>query len=187
MVPAMSLWLPIVLSAVGVFVVSSVIHMALGYHAKDYPALPDEDGVMDALRPFNLPPGDYMMPRAGSMKAMNSPEFVDKMQRGPVGMMTIFASGPPKMAGSLVQWFVYSLLVSLFAAYVTGRALGPGADYLQVFRFAGTIAFSAYSLALLQDSIWFRRNWGTTLRYVFDGFVYGCITAGFFGWLWPAA
>ena len=58
-----ALWLPILLSSVIVFVVSSVIHMALPWHKSDYPPIPNEDKVMDALRPFAIPPGDYMVPR----------------------------------------------------------------------------------------------------------------------------
>ena len=65
------------------------------------------------------------------------------------------------------------------------RALGPGAHYLSVFRFAGTVAFAGYSLGLLQNSIWYKRNWGTTARGMIDGLVYGLLTAGVFGWLWP--
>ena len=53
-----SLWLPILLSSVIVFVVSSIIHMALPWHNSDYPKVPNEDKVMDALRPFAIPPGD---------------------------------------------------------------------------------------------------------------------------------
>jgi len=90
-----------------------------------------------------------------------------------------------RMGKSLVLWFLYSVVVSVFAAYVAGRALGPGAQYLQVFRFAGCTAFTAYSLALVQPSIWYGRNWGTTVKSMFDGLVYACLTAGTFGWLWP--
>ena len=90
------------------------------------------------------------------------------------------------MGKSLVQWFVFCLLVSVFAAYLTSRALGPTADYLAVFRFAGTTAFGGYALALIEDSIWYHRKWSTTWKNVFDGFIYALVTAGVFGWLWPA-
>ena len=185
MVPLMSLWLPILLSAVLVFVVSSIIHMMLGYHASDLAKVPNEEAVMDATRPFNIPPGDYMMPHAGTASAMKDPQFQEKMNRGPVAMMTVYPSGQASMGSSLVQWFLYALLVSLFAAYVGGRALGPGAPYMEVFRFTGTVAFAGYALALLQQSIWFKRKWSTTIKSVFDGLIYGLLTAGMFGWLWP--
>jgi len=42
MVPMLSLWLPILLSAFVVFVVSSIIHTVLGYHASDFEKLARE-------------------------------------------------------------------------------------------------------------------------------------------------
>jgi hypothetical protein len=140
---------------------------------------------MDALRRFSIPPGDYAVPHAGSREGREKPEFVEKMKRGPVAFMTFVPAGPPSMGTSLVLWFLYSVVVSVFAAYIAGRALAPGASYLGVFRFAGCSAFMGYSLALLQDSIWYKRNWGVTLKTMVDGLVYGLLTAGTFGWLWP--
>jgi len=185
MVPVVSLWLPIVVSAVIVFVASSILHMVLPLHRNDVRKLPQEDEVMQALRRFSIPPGDYVMPCAGSPAAMKTTEFQNKMKAGPVVFMTVAPSGPPSMGPSLAEWFVYVIVVGIFAAYVTGRALAPGAPYLQVFRFAGTIAFVGYSLALIQQSIWYKRNWGTTLKLMIDGLIYGLLTAGTFGWLWP--
>jgi hypothetical protein len=186
MVPILSLWLPILLSAVAVFIVSSIIHMVLGYHKNDFVALPSEKEVMDDLHKYNIPPGDYSFPRAKNMKEMGSPEFIEKMKQGPVGMMTIVKSGPPSMGKELMVWFIYSIIVGIFAAYVAGRALPEGAHYLSVFRFAGVTAFVGYSLALLQNSIWYKRNWAATLKSMFDGLIYALFTGGIFGWLWPA-
>lgn len=185
MVPITSLWLPIVLSAVLVFIASSVIHMALGYHANDLRQVPNESAVQDALRPFNLAPGDYGLPKPASASAMSEPAFVERMTKGPVAFITVAPSGPPAMGTNLALWFVYSLVVSACAAYVAGRALGPGATYLHVFRFAGTSAFFCYAMALPQNSIWWRRNWSMTLKTMFDGLVYSGLVAGTFGWLWP--
>jgi len=185
-VSVMSLWLPILLSAVIVFVVSSIIHMLLPYHNNDFGKVPAEDEVMDALRKFEIPPGEYVVPYAGSPKAMGTPEFTEKLEKGPALFMTVVPKGPPAMGASLVQWFVYSIVVGIFAAYVAGRALEPGAHYLAVFRFAGCTAFAAYALGLWQSSIWYKRAWSTTLKSTFDGLVYALLTAGTFGWLWPA-
>jgi hypothetical protein len=185
MVSLLSLWLPIVLSAVIVFFVSSLIHMVLPYHRKDYRGIPEEDQVMEALRKFKIPPGDYMMPCPGDPKHMRSPEFIEKMTKGPVALMTVLPSGPPAMGMQLAWWFMYAVMVSIFAGYIAGRALGPGAHYLSVFRFAGCTAFVGYSLALWQNTIWYKRAVGTTLKSTFDGLVYGLLTAGTFGWLWP--
>ncbi len=186
MVPVLSLWLPILLSAVLVFAVSSIIHMALPYHRSDFKRVPNEDAAMAALRPFNVPPGDYLMPLAAHPKQMSAPEFQEKLKQGPVAMFTVYPNGPFNMGASLTQWFAYSVVVSVFAAYLTGRAVGAGAEYLEVFRFAGTTAFLGYAAALWQSSIWLKRSWSTTLKSTFDGLVYALVTAGAFGWLWPS-
>ena len=185
MVSLMSLWIPILVSAVVVFVLSSIIHMVLPYHRTDLRRVPKEDEIMAALRGLDLPPGDYAVPHAGSMEGMKKPEFVEKMKKGPIAFLTIAPGAEPSMATPLTLWFLYSIVVSFFAAYIAGRALGPGAHYLAVFRFVGAASFMGYSLALLQNSIWYKRNWGTTLKSVFDGLLYGLFTAGTFGWLWP--
>lgn len=185
MVPIAALWIPILLSAVIVFVVSSIIHMMLPYHRTDFGRIPDEDKVMEGLRKFNVPPGDYLMPCAGSPKEMGTPEFIEKMKRGPVALLTVMKSGPPSMAGNLVLWFVYCVVVGVFAAYIAGRAQPAGAHYLSVFRFAGCTAFVGYSLALWQNVIWYKRSWKATLKSTLDGLIYGLLTGGTFGWLWP--
>jgi hypothetical protein len=185
MVPVFSLWIPILLSAALVFVVSALIHMVLGYHQHDFRRLGKEDEIMSALRRFHLPPGDYALPHAGTFEAMRQPSFLEKMKKGPVVLMTVSPNGPPAMGSRLALWFLYSVVVSVFAAYLAGRALGPGASYLAVFRFVGTAAFLGYALALAQNSIWFNRSWGATVRSMVDGLVYALLTAGVFGWLWP--
>ncbi len=185
MVSIISLWLPILLSAVAVFILSSIIHMVLRYHSSDFSKVPDEEKVMDDLRKYNIPPGEYSMPRAADMKDMSSPEFVEKMKKGPVMMMTVMENGPANMGTSLFLWFVYSIVVSIFAAYVAGRALGPEAHYLAVFRFVGVTTFIGYSLAQWQNSIWYKQKLSTTIKNTIDGLIYALFTAGIFGWLWP--
>lgn len=185
MVGIFALLLPILLSAVIVFIVSSIVHTATPWHKGDYLQVPNEDKVMDALRPFNIPPGDYMMPRPSSMQDMKSPGFAEKMKKGPVMIFTTWPSGPTPMGVSLTLWFLYSVMVGIFAAYVAGRALQVGAPYLHVFRFVGVTAFLGYSGALWQMSIWYHRAWSTTIKSTIDGFIYALLTAGVFGWLWP--
>lgn len=185
MVPLGSLWLPILVSAVIVFVASSVIHMVLPYHKRDMKKVPDEEAAQDAIRRLGITPGDYAVPCAGSAHDMKQPAFVERMAKGPIVFMTVIAGGNTSMGASLTLWFLYCIVVSLFGGYVAARALGPGADYLDVFRFAGTVAFACYAMSLPQASIWYKRNWGTTLRSMADGLIYGTLTAGTFGWLWP--
>ncbi|HEX2835236.1 MAG TPA: hypothetical protein VHW00_19640 [Thermoanaerobaculia bacterium] len=180
-----ALWLPIVLSAVIVFVASSIIHMFHLWHRNDYPQVPNQDAVRDALRPLAIPPGDYMIPRAHTAKEMREPAFQKKVEEGPVIVMTVLPNGPFNMTRNLILWFVYLLIVSTFAAYISGRALRPGTHYLEVFRFAGATAFIGYSVALWQMSIWYRRAWSMTIKATIDGLIYALLTAGTFGWLWP--
>ncbi len=180
-----SLWLPLLLSSVLVFVASSVIHMLLPWHKGDYRKVPDEDRFMETMRGLGVPPGDYMVPRPSSNKDAGSPQFREKLARGPVMMLTVLPAGPYNMARNLVLWFLYVLAVGVLAGYVAGRALPPGTPYLRVFRFAGVTAFIGYSAALWQLSIWYRRAWRTTIASTFDGLIYALLTAGVFGWLWP--
>lgn len=186
MVDVTALWLPILVAAVLVFIASSIVHMALGYHAGDYAALPRQDAVQEALRPFGLSPGDYLLPKPASIKEMNSAGFKDKYGQGPSFIMTVFPPGQNFMGWQLLSWFLYCVLVGLFAGYVAGITIGPAADYRLVFRVTGTVAFAGYALALMQQSIWYRRRWRTTLVSMVDGLVYALLTAGAFGWLWPA-
>ena len=185
MTPLGSLWLPILLSAVAVFLASSLIHMVLPWHKGDYPRMPNEDAFRAAVRPLAIPPGDYMIPRADSPAELKDPAFQAKVQEGPVMMVTVMPNQLFNMGKNLTQWFVYSLVVSLFAAYIAGRARAPGADYMDVFRFASTTAFIGYSLALWQMSIWYQRAWSLTLKSTIDALIYGLLTGGIFGWLWP--
>jgi hypothetical protein len=185
MVPIMSLLLPILLSGVVVFLASFVIHMVLPFHRSDYRKLPAEDGVMDALRPFSIPPGDYMMPNAGSPAAMKDPAFLARWNKGPLAVITVLKPGPMSMKASLAQWFLYCVVVSVFAAFIAGRALAPGATLRAIFKFAGCTTFVGYTLALWQETIWYKKAWTTTFRSTVDGLVYALLTAGVFGMLWP--
>src|SRR6266566_1882750 len=157
MTPLVSLWLPILLSAVGVFLVSSALHMFTGWHKSDYLKVPNEDRVMDTLRPLAIPPGDYMMPRPESTEQMRSPAFVEKFKKGPVMMFTVMPGGSMAMGKNLIQWFLFS----------------------------GLPTFVAYTLALWPMSIWYRRSWITTIKATVDGLIYALLTAGVFVWLWP--
>ncbi len=184
-VSLMSLWLPILLSAVIVFVASSILHMVLPIHRNDLRKLPKEAEILETLRNFSVPPGDYGAPYAGGPAEMKNPDFVEKMKKGPLVFMTLSPGSSPAMGSYLAQWFVYCIVVSVFAAYMASRAVPMGGSYLAVFRFAGTTAFLCYAMSLPQNSIWFRRNWGTTIKSMADGLLYGLLTAGTFGWLWP--
>jgi hypothetical protein len=180
-----ALWLAILVSSVLVFVASSVIHMVSGWHTSDYPPFPRESDVLDALRPIALPPGDYLMPRPASMAEMKSPEFVARISRGPVVLMTVFPNGPAQMGGTMVRWFLYLIVVSAIAAFVAATALPPAAPAGQIWRLVFTTAFAGYALGLWQLSIWYRRAWSITIKATVDAAIYAAITAAVFAWLWP--
>jgi hypothetical protein len=184
-VPLHALWLPILLSAVIVFVASSILHMLLPIHKSDYRKLPEEDRVLESLRTAGVTTGrEYRFPFC-SMKDLKDPSTQEKFKKGPVGVLTIMRSGVPNMGKPLAQWFLYCVVISIFAAYLTGRTRPMGTDYLEVFRVAGCSAFMGYSLGLIQNAIWRGETWGVTFKHVIDGLIYGLLTAGTFGWLWP--
>lgn len=184
MISIASLWLPIVVSAVLVFVVSSVLHMVLKFHQKEYRELPNEDETLEALHRAGLTPGTYVFPHCLPADMQKS-DVVEKYKRGPVGILNVMASGAPSMGKFLVQWFVYCLVVGVFIAYLTGRTYDAGTNYLAIFRFVGTIAFMTYGLSEIVSSIWKGAPWSATVKFMIDGLVYALVTAGVFGWLWP--
>ena len=183
----MDLWLPILISAVIVFMASSVMHMLLGHHKSDYRKMPGEDKVMAEMRNHDVGVGTYFLPHGDGMKAWKDPAFLERYKQGPVSMVTVLDAGDqPSMGKNLMWWFVFCLIVSVFTAYVC-TLLGPGAHYSRVFRWAGSIAIMGYAVSNFPDSIWKGQSWGVTMKFMFDGVVYGLLTAGTFGWLWPEA
>ena len=185
MVSIGALWLPILLSAVAVFVASALFHLVLKFHQKDYIRLPNEDRTMEALRSASLAPGMYFFPHCSDPGKLAEPEMKPKFERGPVGFMTVMPNGVPGLGKNLGMWFLYTVIVGICVAYIAGRTLAAGTDYLAVFRIAGGVAFLPYVVANMVDSIWKAQPWGTTIRHAIDGVVYTLLTAGFFGWLWP--
>ena len=93
MVPLTALWLPIVLSAVAVFIASSLIHMVIGWHNADYAKLPDEDAIRGAMRDAGLDAGEYFFPRADTAKDNMGPEMQAKVRRGTFGQDDGFPEG----------------------------------------------------------------------------------------------
>ena len=174
-------WMPILLSAVAVFIASSVLHMLLPMHKSDCQGMPGEDDVLSAMRDKNIDPGTYMFPFTECMKDMASDEMIEKYQRGPVGFMTILPSGSPRIGKSLLQWFIYTIFVSLFTAYVLSFTLASEVDYMDVFRISGTVAFMTYALSDVTNSIWKGQSWWVTFKFGIDGLIYALVTAGVFG------
>jgi len=178
-----SLWLAIVLSAVFVWIGSAIVWMALPHHKKEFGKLPNEDAVRQAMS--GASPGLYSMPH-GDASSMKDPTFIQKMKEGPNAFVTVVPNGAPAMGGNLVKSFVFYLFVSFMVAYLASNFLPAGMEYLQVFRFAATTAWLAYGLAAVPDAVWFGKPWSSVVKGVLDAFLYGLLTGGVFGWLWPS-
>ncbi len=185
MVTLGALLLPILLSAVFVFITSSIVHMVLKYHSRDYKPLPNEDAVRAAFRAGSPAPGQYVVPYCADMKQLESPEMKKKFDEGPVGVFNIKPNGYRGMGPTLGQWFVFLLVVSFFIAYIAAHTVPSGTPYLEVFRVVGAVGFLAYGAGVIPAAIWMGKPWTVALKELFDGLLYGLVTAGTFGWLWP--
>jgi hypothetical protein len=179
------LWLPILVSAVAVFVLSSVIHMLSPWHKNDYPALPNEDATMDALRPLAIPAGEYMAPRPADREALRSGAHAEKVKRGPVFILNIFPAGGMSMGRNLGLWFIYLAVVAGFAGHIAQAAGFVRGDDHRIFHTVGLSALMGYAFALWQMTIWYRRPWLTSVKVTVDGLIYAILTAYIFVWLWP--
>lgn len=182
MVPITSLWLPILLSAVFVFLAAAVVWMALPHHKNEWKGLANEEAVRAALK--SAAPGQYVLPWCPPER-MQDPENLKKRQEGPTAWLTVVPSGVRGMGPQMVWSFVYYLAVGVFAAYLAGRTLAPGTAYLQVFRVVGTVTWLAYGWGMISDAIWFGKPWSSVVKQLADALLYALLTAGTFGWLWP--
>lgn len=181
-----SLWLPAIIATVICFLGGSVLHMMLPLHRKDFGGLPEEDGVLEALRKSGAGPGNYMFPHAPDGQAFKDPAFTAKWESGPCGIMTLWKPGRFTMGPNLTKQFVFHLLVSFSLAYLAALVLTAGMDYMRVFRFMGTAAFLTYVAAIFPAAIWYREPTNVVMGKVLDGAVWGLLTAGSFAGFWPA-
>lgn len=181
------LWLPILLSAVFVFVISSIVHMVIPIHAGDYKKMPAEESARKALRDAQIPPGQYMFPNADSMKEVGTPEMQAKFEEGPVGILVMRGNGMPNMGSSLLQWFVLCVVISTIVAHLAGIGLAPGAAGGKVFHVTALTALLGHAFTTVNDSIWKGISWSVTGKFIFDGLLYALATGATFAWLWPAA
>ena len=175
------LWLPILVSAVVCFVMSAIIWTALKYHNSDYKQTADEEAVRAALK--GNAPGFYLLPYCMDQAEMKKPEVKQKYDEGPLAYITVAPNGLPAMGPKMITMFIYFLTVGILSAYFVTFSVGPDADYLHVFRVAGTVAFIANSFALVPESIWFERPWSMTVKNFIDAIIYSLLTGGIFGWL----
>ena len=183
--PFGSLWLPVIVSAVAVFVVSSVLHMVLKYHKSDYKKLPGEEAVREALGKGALPPGLYPIPHCAEMSEMREPAMMEKYAKGPVALIAVLPNGAPAMPKLLGMWFAFSLLISFVVGYVARHSLTAATDGYTVLRVTSAIAFCAYGIAHISNAIWFGQPWSNTVRSMIDSLIYSITTGICFRLLWP--
>ena len=177
----MTLWLPILASAAVAFIAGAVIWMVMPWHKTDWSKTADEEGVRAALK--GTRPGMYSLPHCADQAQFKDPKMQRKFIDGPQAFITVIPSGLPQMGGKLLMMFVYNLTVGVLCAYIVSRTLPAGADYLAVFRISGAVAFIAYGIAYIQESIWFGRSWSLTAKSLLDALIYAVLTGGVFGWL----
>ncbi|MBL9202450.1 MAG: hypothetical protein JNL39_18210 [Opitutaceae bacterium] len=181
----LSLWLPILLSAVVVFVISSLIHMVLKWHASDYNGFANEEAVRAAIRAGNPTPGRYVVPHCNDMKEMGSEAIQQKYREGPVAHVMVGPNGAPTMGKQLGLWFAWSLAVAVVAAYLALRNhwLDPK-HAAGAAKMVGMVTFIAHGFGTVTESIWGMRPWSMSAKYLLDSVLYAAGSAGVFLWLW---
>ena len=187
MVTIDSLWVAILLSSIAVWFCSFLVWAVSPHHRSDFKQLPNEEATRKALLPQKLTPGQYNIPHLPSRDDFKKPQFLKKFSDGPVAFLTVLPNGMPPMGKNMGLSLLFNLFVGVLVAYLAGHTLPAGTDYLEVFRVAGTSAWLAYGIGVIPDGIWFGRPWSAVGKHLFDALLYALLTAGFFGWLWPAA
>ena len=181
-----ALWLPILLSAVVVFVISSLIHMVLKWHAPDYRGFSNEDAVRDAMRAGNPTPGHYVVPYCKDMKEMAGEAMLKKYREGPIGHISLAPNGAPNMGKLLGLWFLWSLAVAVVGAYLAARVYGLDHGHARAAaKLFGAVAFIAHGFGTVTESIWMARSWSTSMKYMLDAALYAIGSGLVFYWLWP--
>lgn len=178
------LWLPILLSGLFVFIASAISWMVMPHHQKEFAKLPSEAGVLAALRAHPASPGLYAVPGVNDPSERQGDAWKAELTRGPGAYITLIPGGMPSMGPTMLKSLLGNIAVSFFCAYVASHALPSTANYLEVFRIVGALGFMSYSLATLQESVWFGRPWSAFAKQCVDALVFAGLMGGTFGWLW---
>ncbi len=181
----LSLWLPILVAAIGVFVASSLVHMVFKWHNPEYRGLPNEDAVRDVVRAGNLSPGLYITPKCNDMKDMASEAMIKKYTEGPVAFITVMPNGAPNMGRALGLWFVFNVFAATVIAAIALSVMPALTDGHAAAHLIGILTFIAYGFGSLQDFIWMGKPLSSMLKYELDALFYAVVSALAFWWLWP--
>lgn len=187
MISLSHLWLPILASAIAVFVLSALLHMLFTYHNSDYKPFANEDEIRAAITKGGATAGQYILPYCADMKKMGEPAMVQKLKEGPDGFVLLRAPGAMTMGPALGQWFVLTLVISCLTASIAGFTIAPGTAHMAVFHIVATVAFLGYAGSQAQESIWRCVPWSSVLKTIGDGVIYAVATGAVFAWMWPAA
>ncbi|NQD36793.1 hypothetical protein HPT27_07120 [Permianibacter sp. IMCC34836] len=179
------LWLPILASAVLVFIASSLIHMVFKWHNSDYKKLDNEDAMRATVRAGGLNPGQYHFPHCGDMKEMNDPAQQQKYKDGPIGILTIIPNGMPNMGKMLGSWFLLNLLIAAMAACLAAQSFGLQGNAHLAGHLVGMSTFMAYGTGSVANAIWMGKTWSSVFKDLLDALIYGTVSALTFMWLWP--
>lgn len=186
MVELGSLLLPILVAAVGVFLVSAIIWTAMPHHKTEWRPVPDEEAFIAAVAASGITPGQWFFPKAMLWEEQKDPASRERLETGPKGYLTVKPAGAEGMGKAMGLGFLKDLVIATLVAYVASIGLGAGAEYLDVFRLVAVTYLLAYSAADISAAIWFGLPWRSALLRVVDALVLGLVAGGIFGWLWPA-
>lgn len=183
------LWLPIVLSAVVVFVASSVLWMATPLHKGDYSVPPDEDDIQAAVKKHGFGPGMYYIPwcKGGHGNAAKDPAYQKRMEEGPWVLLMV-PQGKPSFGNTLGRWFVSQVILAVVIGYAAHAAIslaGHRPEYLRIFQVVGAIALLAHGGMAGHDTMWKGLSYRHTAVKLVDAVVYATLTAGCFAGFWP--
>ena len=179
------LWLPILLSAAAVFVISSLIHMVFKWHAADYNQLANEDAVRAAINAGKPAPGRYVLPHCGDMKDMATEAMQQKYREGPVGHITLLPNGTPNIGKHLGLWFLWSLAIAIVAAFLAAQIFPLNPTHARAAaKLVGAITFIAHGFGTVTESIWMGRPWSSSAKHMLDAALYSVGSALVFYWLW---
>ena len=184
----MQLWLPIVLSAVILFIASSVIWMFAPHHKTEWKEPPQVDALRTFLRQSGITAGAFVFPHMTAADRADKAKAAEKMKQaeeGPAGVLFLRAPGPMGMGRMMVQQFVFFLVVAALIALLDVHMMDRGTVYLAVFKRDAIIAFLTFGLGTAPESIWFARPWKSFWLQAIDAAIYAGLLAGTFGWLWP--
>src|SRR5436190_19914227 len=169
------LWIPILVSAVFVFIAANLLWMAVPFwHRPDYKKLPDEKAVLAGLS--SAASGQYITPNIDWSKA--TAEEKEAFQTGPMALLLVRNPNSFSLGKALTLYFLYCVVISVLVAYVCSATLAPGTHYLRVFRVAGTAAILAHAFRGVDHSVWYGKPWVVTFKELIDGVIYGLLTAG---------